>query len=52
MDIIQDRILPLRKPCIFGLQFGHVHKKMTIPMGAKAWLDATRGRVTIEAAVK
>lgn len=52
MDIIKDRILPLRKPCIFGLQFGHVPKKMTIPMGAKAWLDATRGRVTIEAAVK
>ncbi len=52
MDIIKDRILPLRKPCIFGLQFGHVPKKMTIPMGAKAWLDATHGRVIIETAVQ
>ncbi|HEX2965529.1 MAG TPA: LD-carboxypeptidase [Syntrophorhabdaceae bacterium] len=52
MDIIKDRILPLHKPCIFGLQFGHVPKKMTIPVGACARLDATHGRLIIEAAVQ
>jgi muramoyltetrapeptide carboxypeptidase len=52
IDIIKDRITPLNIPCIFGLQFGHVTKKLTIPVGAHASLDATRGRVIIEPAVE
>lgn len=52
MDIIRDRIVPLNIPCIFGLQFGHVAKKLTIPMGAGAELDATMGEVTIEPSVQ
>ena len=52
MDIIRDRIVPLNIPCIFGLQFGHVAKKLTIPVGAHAELDATKGRVVIGPAVR
>jgi muramoyltetrapeptide carboxypeptidase len=52
MDIIRDRIVPLNIPCIFGLQFGHVAKKLTIPVGAQAILDATKGNVIIEPAVE
>jgi muramoyltetrapeptide carboxypeptidase len=51
LDIIRERIVPLRIPCIYGLQFGHVRSKLTIPIGAAATLDATSKRVTVEAAV-
>jgi muramoyltetrapeptide carboxypeptidase len=50
-DIIRERIVPLGIPCIYGLQFGHVRSKLTIPFGAAAALDATSKRVTVEAAV-
>lgn len=52
MDIIRDRIVPLNVPCIFGLQFGHVTKKLTIPAGARAVLDATKGQVIVGPAVQ
>ncbi|HVN95860.1 MAG TPA: LD-carboxypeptidase [Syntrophorhabdaceae bacterium] len=52
MDIIKDRITSLNIPCIFGLAFGHVTKKLTIPVGARAVLDATEGRVIIKPAVQ
>jgi muramoyltetrapeptide carboxypeptidase len=51
MDIIRDRIVPLNIPCVFGLQFGHVAKKLTIPAGGHAVLDATTGSVIIEPTV-
>ena len=31
LDIIRDRVLPLQKPCLYGLQFGHVRDKLTLP---------------------
>ncbi|HNS15710.1 MAG TPA: LD-carboxypeptidase [Syntrophorhabdaceae bacterium] len=51
LDIIRERIVPLKIPSIYGLQFGHVRSKLTIPIGAAAWLDATGKRVTVESAV-
>ncbi len=51
LDIIRERIVPLKIPCIYGLQFGHVRSKLTIPFGAAAALDATNKRVTVESAV-
>lgn len=51
LDIIRERTVPLGIPCIYGLQFGHVRSKLTIPFGAAAALDATSKRVTVEAAV-
>jgi len=52
MDVIRDRVIPLGIPSIFGLQFGHVRKKLTIPVGAHAELNATQGRVFIDPAVE
>lgn len=51
LDIIRERIVPLGIPCIYGLQFGHVRSKLTMPFGAAAILDATNRRITVEAAV-
>ncbi len=51
IDIIRDRVLPLQKPCLYGLQFGHVREKLTLPNGGYAFLDATGQRVVVEPAV-
>ena len=48
LDIIRDRVLPLQKPCVYGLQFGHVREKLTLPNGGYAFLDATQQRVIVE----
>jgi muramoyltetrapeptide carboxypeptidase len=51
LDIIKNKVEPLGIPTIYGLQFGHVINKLTIPVGVYATLDATNGRVTVEPAV-
>ncbi len=51
LDIIRDRVLPLQKPCLYGLQFGHVREKLTLPHGGYAFLDATHQRVFVESPV-
>jgi muramoyltetrapeptide carboxypeptidase len=51
LDVIKERIAPLGIPTIYGLQFGHVTNKLTIPFGAKATLDATNCRVFVEPCV-
>jgi muramoyltetrapeptide carboxypeptidase len=48
LDIIRERIVPLGIPTIYGLQFGHVSSKLTIPFGGYATLDATNRRVFLE----
>ena len=50
-DIINERIAPLGIPAIYGLQFGHVRSKLTIPFGGYAFLDATNRRVFLEPSV-
>lgn len=51
LDVIKERIAPLGIPSIYGLQFGHVTNKLTIPFGGHATLDATNGRVFVEPCV-
>lgn len=51
IDIIKDRVLGLRVPCIFGLPFGHVRDPYTIPFGGHGHLDATRQRLFLEVSV-
>lgn len=50
-DIIKDRVLPLKIPCMYGLPFGHVRDPFTIPLGGYAHLDATRQRLVFETSV-
>jgi len=47
-QIIEDLILPARKPVLAGLNIGHCEPKLTIPFGVPATLDATNGRIYFE----
>jgi muramoyltetrapeptide carboxypeptidase len=51
LDVIRERISPLGIPAIYGLQFGHVTNKLTIPFGGLATLDATNCHVFVEPCV-
>ena len=51
LDLIKERVAPLAIPAIYGLQFGHVINKLTIPFGGNATLDATNCRVFVEPCV-
>jgi len=51
LDIIRERIAPLAIPSVYGLQFGHVVNKLTMPQGVTATLNATECRLFIEPAV-
>jgi muramoyltetrapeptide carboxypeptidase len=49
-DILADLIVPLGKPAIYGVAFGHGTHHITLPVGVRARLDATRGVLSIEEA--
>ncbi len=49
-EILQDLIIPLGKPAIYGLACGHGTYHLTLPIGVRARLDATRGVLSIEEA--
>jgi muramoyltetrapeptide carboxypeptidase len=51
LDLIKERISPLGIPSIYGLQFGHVANKLTLPFGGYATLDATQCCVFIDPCV-
>jgi muramoyltetrapeptide carboxypeptidase len=52
IDIIKERVLPLKKHCVYGLQFGHVLDQLTLPNGGYALLDATNQRIIVDPAVR
>jgi muramoyltetrapeptide carboxypeptidase len=41
MQVLQGRIGSLGKPAVYGMPFGHVKSKLTIPIGVTAELDVT-----------
>lgn len=47
-EVIRDRIGDLGIPAIYDLCCGHGKYKCTLPIGVKATLDATNGRLIIE----
>jgi muramoyltetrapeptide carboxypeptidase len=47
-DVITERLRPLGKPIVMGLPFGHVPFNATVPLGALATLDGTKGDLIIE----
>ena len=52
-DVLEERLLPLKVPIVSGLPFGHIPLNATLPVGARATLDAVNGDLLItEAAVK
>lgn len=46
-QVIEDIIKPLNKPTIYNLQAGHCEPMVTIPLGVKVRLDASKKEVTI-----
>ncbi len=52
IDIARDWAHRLKKPCVWGIRFGHVRNKLTLPNGGFAFLDANNRRLIFEAAVR
>lgn len=46
-EVLAERLLPLDVPLVIGLPFGHVPHNATLPVGARATLDAERGDLVI-----
>lgn len=46
-EVLAERLLPLEVPLVIGLPFGHVPYNATLPVGARARLDADRGDLVI-----
>ena len=46
-EILDDLVVPIGKPAIYGLACGHGEYHLTLPVGVRARLDATRGILTI-----
>jgi len=47
MEVLQDRLSKLKVPVVYGMSFGHVKDKFTIPFGALAELDADKQTFTL-----
>lgn len=49
-QILEDFVVPIGKPAIYGLACGHGTYHLTFPVGVRARLDATEGVLSIEEA--
>jgi muramoyltetrapeptide carboxypeptidase len=47
MEVLNDRLNSLKIPVVYGMSFGHVKDKFTIPFGALAELDADKQTFTL-----
>ena len=47
MEVLKDRFSKLKIPVVYGMSFGHVTDKFTIPFGALAELDANNQTFTL-----
>ncbi len=47
MEVLQDRLSSLNIPVLYGMSFGHVKDKFTIPFGALAELDVDKQTFTL-----
>lgn len=47
MEVLQDRLGSLNIPVVYGMSFGHVKDKFTLPVGINAKLDADEQSITL-----
>ncbi len=47
MEVFKDRLSSLKIPVVYGMSFGHVKDKFTVPFGALAELDADKQTFTL-----
>ena len=51
-EVVTDRIAPLGIPAMYGMSFGHVPHNLTLPIGVKAYFNASKKQLRlVEAAV-
>ena len=46
-DVLRETADALDVPCVAGIPVGHIADQWTIPLGARAELDAAAGRLTV-----
>lgn len=46
-EVLMDRLGSLKIPVIYGLSFGHVRNKFTLPIGIKAMIDVDNQKFTL-----
>lgn len=52
-QVLNDHLAGLKKPIVTGLVYGHVPRKLTLPIGIRATLDAKKGQlIATESAVR
>ena len=47
IDVLKDRLGNLKIPVVYGMSFGHIKDKFTIPFGIKAELDSEQQTITL-----
>jgi muramoyltetrapeptide carboxypeptidase len=47
MDVLKDRLSNLKIPVVYGMSFGHIKDKFTIPFGIEAELDSEKQSITL-----
>jgi muramoyltetrapeptide carboxypeptidase len=47
MEVLFDRLANLKIPVIYGMSFGHIKNKFTLPIGIKAELDTINQTLTL-----
>jgi muramoyltetrapeptide carboxypeptidase len=47
-QVLEDHLRALRVPTLAGLKAGHARRNLPFPLGARALLDARRGRIVFE----
>ena len=47
-EVLDDHIKPLGIPAWYGSMIGHIENKFTMPVGIKAEIDASNGRITLQ----
>jgi muramoyltetrapeptide carboxypeptidase len=47
MDVLMDRLGNLKIPVVYGMSFGHIKDKFTIPFGIEAELDSEKQTITL-----
>jgi muramoyltetrapeptide carboxypeptidase len=47
MDVLKERLLPLKIPIVAGLPFGHIPLNATLPIGVRAALDGVKGDLVV-----
>ena len=46
-EVLKERLGDLNIPVVYGMSFGHVKNKFTLPVGINAEMDASKQTITL-----